>query len=90
SAHQLTKKFGDFVAANNITLHVQPGEIFGLLGPNGAGKSTIFKMLCGLLKPTQGTATVVGFDLGKTPSQARIQIGYMAQKFSLYNELSAI
>ncbi len=84
----LTKKFGTFTAADNITFSVKQGEIFGLLGPNGAGKSTIFKMLCGLLTPTSGNAFVEGVDLQKAPGQARSHIGYMAQKFSLYGDLS--
>lgn len=84
----LTKRFGSFTAADDITFSIPNGEIFGLLGPNGAGKSTTFKMLCGLLKPSQGTARVNGLDLQRTPSQARSQIGYMAQKFSLYGNLS--
>lgn len=87
-AQNLTKTFGSFTAASDITFQVPRGEIFGLLGPNGAGKSTTFKMLCGLLKPTSGNAHVMGFDLEKAPSQARQQIGYMAQKFSLYSDLT--
>jgi ABC-2 type transport system ATP-binding protein len=88
-AHGLTKNFGSFTAANNITFKIEAGEIFGLLGPNGAGKSTTFKMMCGLLKPTSGRALVRVFDLQKAPGEARAQIGYMAQKFSLYGNLSA-
>ncbi|CDZ80144.1 putative ABC transporter ATP-binding protein YbhF [Candidatus Rubidus massiliensis] len=87
-AEHLTKKFGNFVAANNITFKVRKGEIFGLLGPNGAGKSTTFKMLCGLLPPTSGFAKVNGLDLQIAPSEARSKIGYMAQKFSLYGNLT--
>lgn len=87
-ADHLTKRFGDFTAANDVSFSIQRGEIFGLLGPNGAGKSTIFKMLCGLLQPTSGTALVSGFDLKTAPSMARSRIGYMAQKFSLYSDLS--
>jgi ABC-2 type transport system ATP-binding protein len=87
-ADQLTKKFGDFIAADEITFHVQRGEIYGLLGPNGAGKSTTFKMMCGLLKPTSGRATVVGLDLRTSAGKARQKLGYMAQKFSLYGHLS--
>lgn len=81
---QLTKRFGDFTATSNISFAVKHGEIFGLLGPNGAGKSTTFKMLCGLLKPTTGTAEVVGLDLRKAGAAAKVQLGYMAQKFSLF------
>jgi ABC-2 type transport system ATP-binding protein len=84
----LTKRFGSFTAVDNISLKIQPGEIFGLLGPNGAGKSTTFRMMCGLLKPTSGTAFVNGVDLLTAASQARARIGYMAQKFSLYGNLS--
>jgi ABC-2 type transport system ATP-binding protein len=87
-ARGLTKKFGDFTAAENITFQVRPGEIFGLLGPNGAGKSTTFKMLCGLLRPSSGEGHVAGIDLRRAASQARARLGYMAQKFSLYGELS--
>ncbi len=88
-AKNLTKKFGNFIAAENITLSIKKGEIFGLLGPNGAGKTTTFKMMCGLLKPTSGEALVNGYDLQKASSIARSKIGYMAQKFSLYSNLTA-
>jgi len=84
----LTKRFGAFVATDSVSFEVRRGEIFGLLGPNGAGKSTTFKMLCGLLRPTSGEATVVGHDLRNAPSRAKLEIGYMAQKFSLYGLLS--
>jgi ABC-2 type transport system ATP-binding protein len=87
-AEKLTKKFGTFVATDQVTFSVARGEIFGLLGPNGAGKSTTFKMLCGLLKPTEGGARVAGLDLQRAASKARARIGYMAQKFSLYGDLS--
>ncbi|MDH4945023.1 ATP-binding cassette domain-containing protein [Sulfurimonas sp. C5] len=87
-ATSLTKKFGDFTATDNIDFSIGSGEIFGFLGPNGAGKSTTFKMLCGLLTPTQGTATVLGENLYLTNTHAREEIGYMAQKFSLYQTLS--
>lgn len=87
-AHGLTKTFGSFTAAKDISFSIARGEIFGLLGPNGAGKSTTFKMLCGLLKPTSGTAMVSGFDLLASAGQARSRLGYMAQKFSLYGDLS--
>lgn len=87
-ARGLTRKFGSFTAVDNISLDVAPGEIFGLLGPNGAGKTTTFKMMCGLLKPTEGSAFVNGIDLQVAPGKARSQIGYMAQKFSLYGNLS--
>lgn len=84
----LTKKFGDFVAADSISVRVERGEVFGLLGPNGAGKSTTFKMLCGLLAPTSGEAEVAGVDLRRGRSEARQRLGYMAQKFSLYGHLT--
>jgi ABC-2 type transport system ATP-binding protein len=87
-ARGLTKKFGDFTAAQDITFQIPRGQIFGLLGPNGAGKSTTFKMLCGLLKPTSGEGRVAGFDLRRDTAQARNRLGYMAQKFSLYGDLS--
>ncbi|MGA8770844.1 MAG: ATP-binding cassette domain-containing protein [Rhodomicrobium sp.] len=87
-AVNLTKKFGDFTAADHISFSIRRGEIFGLLGPNGAGKSTTFKMMCGLLRPTGGTALVDGYDLYRAPSAARGRLGYMAQKFSLYGDLS--
>ena len=87
-AVNLTKKFGDFTAADRISFSIKRGEIFGLLGPNGAGKSTTFKMMCGLLRPTGGTALVDGYDLYRAPSAARGRLGYMAQKFSLYGDLS--
>lgn len=89
-AEHLTKKFGTFTAADNITIQIRSGEIFGLLGPNGAGKTTTFKMLCGLLKPTSGRASVHDIDLQAAPGKARAQIGYMAQKFSLYGNLSVL
>lgn len=87
-AINLTKTFGDFTATNNINFSVNSGEIFGLLGPNGAGKSTTFKMLCGLLKPTSGKALVLGQDLYKKAQETKQKIGYMAQKFSLYQNLN--
>ena len=88
-ARGLTKRFGDFTAARDITFSIPRGEIFGLLGPNGAGKSTTFKMLCGLLAPSEGAGRVAGFDLRRAAPQARQRLGYMAQKFSLYGDLSA-
>jgi ABC-2 type transport system ATP-binding protein len=87
-AHDLTKRFGSFVATDHVTFSVNRSEIFGLLGPNGAGKSTTFKMLCGLLKPSSGTARITGIDFRKSGSAARNRIGYMAQKFSLYGDLT--
>jgi ABC-2 type transport system ATP-binding protein len=87
-AKDLTKRFGHFVATDHVSFSVKRSEIFGLLGPNGAGKSTTFKMLCGLLKPSEGTARVAGFDFQRSASAARNRIGYMAQKFSLYGDLT--
>ncbi len=87
-AHGLTKKYGDFTAANQISFTARPGQIFGLLGPNGAGKSTTFKMLCGLATPTSGTCSVAGHSLKHSGPAARQSLGYMAQKFSLYGDLS--
>ena len=86
----LVKRFGDFVAVDHISLDTRKGEIFGFLGPNGAGKSTTIRMLCGLLTPTSGTAIVAGFDVAKQPEKVRQNIGYMSQKFSLYNDLKVI
>src|SRR5256886_15208386 len=84
----LTRRFGDFVAADNVDFEVHAGEIYGLLGPNGAGKSTTFRMLCGLLMPSGGAASVAGVNLSRAASRARARLGYMAQKFSLYGDLS--
>ena len=87
-AQSLTKKFGDFAATDHVDFRVKRGEIFGLLGPNGAGKSTTFKMMCALLKPTSGKALVLGMDLKTDSGRARQHLGYMAQKFSLYGNLT--
>ena len=84
----LSKRFGDFVAVDAINLTVSKGEIFGFLGPNGAGKSTTIRMLCGLLSPTSGTATVAGIDVTTQPEQVKRNIGYMSQRFSLYEDLT--
>jgi ABC-2 type transport system ATP-binding protein len=86
----LTKRFGDFTAVDNVTFEVDRGAIFGFLGANGAGKSTTIRMLCGLLDPTSGTATVGGFDIGREPERIKTVIGYMSQKFSLYEDLTVI
>jgi len=84
----LTRKFGTFVAVNDVSFDVRAGEIFGFLGSNGAGKSTTIRMLCGLLRPTSGTATVGGIDVGKDPEAVKRRIGYMSQRFSLYESLT--
>jgi len=84
----LTKKFGDFTAVNGISLTVDRGEIFGFLGANGAGKTTTIRMLCGILRPTSGTGMVGGVDITRTPEKVKDFIGYMSQKFSLYDDLT--
>ena len=87
-ARDLVKTFGDFVAVDHVTLQVERGEIFGFLGPNGAGKSTTIRILCGLLTPTSGLAMVNGIDVAKDPEQVRRNLGYMSQRFSLYDDLT--
>ena len=87
---KLTKRFGDFIAANEITLEVYKGEIFGFLGANGAGKTTAMRMLCGLSKPTSGNASIAGFDVYKETEKIKKNIGYMSQKFSLYDDLTVV
>jgi len=84
----ITKKFGDFIAVNNVSFDVARGTVFGLLGPNGAGKTTVIKMLCGLFPPTAGRAMVGGYDIGTYPRQVKGKIGYMSQLFSLYPDLT--
>jgi ABC-2 type transport system ATP-binding protein len=86
--NQLTKQFGGFIATNNITFEVYKGEIFGFLGANGAGKTTAMRMLCGLLTPSSGSARVAGFDVMTQPEKIKKSIGYMSQKFSLYEDLT--
>ena len=85
---QLTRRFGAFVAVNNLTFDVRQGEIFGFLGSNGAGKSTTIRMLCGLLRPSSGSARVGGVDVGSHPEAMKQRIGYMSQRFSLYEKLT--
>src|SRR5688500_5707589 len=87
---KLTKRFGNFVAVNEITFEVNKGEIFGFLGANGAGKTTAMRMLCGLSTPSSGQATIAGFDVYKQTEHIKKNIGYMSQKFSLYKDLTVI
>src|SRR5262245_41211150 len=84
----LTKRFGEFTAVDHVSFAVESGEIFGFLGPNGSGKSTIIRMLCGLIAPSDGTASVAGFDIRKQTEEIRRTIGYMSQQFSLYQDLT--
>lgn len=85
---KLTKRFGNFIAANELTFQVEKGEIFGFLGANGAGKTTAMRMLCGLLTPSSGKGTVAGFDVYRQTEKIKMKIGYMSQKFSLYDDLT--
>lgn len=87
---KLTKRYGDFIAANEITFEVYSGEIFGFLGANGAGKTTAMKMLCGLSTPSSGDATIAGFDIYSQTENIKKNIGYMSQKFSLYEDLTVV
>ena len=88
TVENLEKRYGDFQAVNKVSFQVKRGEIFGFLGPNGAGKSTTIRMLCGIIVPTAGKATVIGFDVFKESEQIKAHIGYMSQKFSLYEDLT--
>ena len=86
--HELTRRFGDLVAVRALNLRIETGEIFGLLGPNGSGKTTTIRMLCGLLEPTSGTATVAGVEVTREPDRIKERIGYMSQRFGLYEDLT--
>lgn len=87
--YDLGRRFGNFVAVDKVNFYIPKGEIFGLLGPNGAGKTTTIRMLCGILKPSEGRAEVLGYDVDKEAEAIKRQIGYMSQRFSLYNDLTA-
>lgn len=86
----LSRKFKDFSAVNDISFYIPQGEIFGLLGPNGAGKTTTIRVLCGIMLPSSGTANVLGYDVARNPEEIKSRIGYMSQKFSLYNDLTPV
>src|SRR5258706_2948559 len=86
----LPKKCGDFTAVDHVSFTVQPGEVLGYLGPNGSGKTTTIRMLCGLLTPTEGSARIMGIDVTKNPEKVKPLIGYMSQKFSLYDDLTVL
>lgn len=90
SVQNLTRRFGDFVAVDHINFEIQPGEVVGYLGPNGSGKTTTIRMLLGLLKPSEGKATVLGYDAFHQSDQVRIRAGYMSQKFALYDDLTTL
>ena len=89
ACENLTKRFGHFTAVDDVSFSVAKGSIFGFLGPNGSGKSTVIRMLCGLLEPSEGRATIAGFDVARQTDEIKNLIGYMSQKFSLYDELTA-
>src|SRR5210317_1972609 len=89
SVHDLTYRFGDFVAVDHVTFDVEPGQVIGYLGPNGSGKTTTIRMLLGILRPSAGSAQVLGFDAARQSEQVRTRTGYMSQKFALYEELTA-
>lgn len=86
----LSRKFKDFSAVNDVSFYIPQGEIFGLLGPNGAGKTTTIRVLCGIMLPSSGTANVLGYDVARNPEEIKSRIGYMSQKFSLYNDLTPV
>jgi ABC-2 type transport system ATP-binding protein len=89
SVQNLTRRFGDFVAVDHISFEVEPGQVIGYLGPNGSGKTTTIRMLLGLIRPSEGSAQVLGFDAATQSEEVRARTGYMSQRFSLYNELTA-
>ena len=89
STHNLTRRFGDFLAVDHVTFDVEPGQVIGYLGPNGSGKTTTIRMLLGILRPSEGSAQVLGFNAESQSEQVRARTGYMSQKFALYNELTA-
>jgi ABC-2 type transport system ATP-binding protein len=89
SVHDLTYRFGDFVAVDHVNFDVEPGQVIGYLGPNGSGKTTTIRMLLGILRPSEGSAQVLGFDAARQSEQVRARTGYMSQKFALYDELTA-
>ena len=86
----LTKKFGQFTAVDKVSFSITKGSIFGFLGPNGSGKSTMIRMLCGILEPTSGSARIAGIDVTSDTDELKGMVGYMSQKFSLYDELTAM
>jgi ABC-2 type transport system ATP-binding protein len=88
STSELTRRFGSFTAVDRLSINIRPGEIYGFLGPNGSGKSTTIRMLCGILGPTSGSGKVLGYDLAREPERIKTRIGYMSQKFSLYEDLT--
>jgi len=90
SVHNLTRRFGDFVAVDHINFDVQAGEVVGYLGPNGSGKTTTIRMLLGLLTPSDGSATVLGYDIFKQSEEVRLRVGYMSQKFAIYDDLTTL
>ncbi len=88
--NHLTRNFNDFIAVNDLSFYIPQGEIFGLLGPNGAGKTTSIRVLCGIMLPSSGSVNVLGYDVTRNPNEVKSRIGYMSQKFSLYNDLTPV
>ena len=89
-AHNLTKRFDSFTAVDHISFNIHKGEVVGYLGPNGSGKTTTIRMLLGLLQPSEGEASVLGYDIVRQPEQIRERVGYMSQKFALYHDLTVV